>query len=317
MANRRRFILMFPLALMLLTGTDCGKQRESRPVYALVPKSVGHVYWAATEKGLRDAAVEEGVDGLFVGPETIDVARQIAIMEGLIARRVAGIAIAPNDPTAVVPVINRAVDAGIPVVTLDSDAPDSKRLAYVGTVNTEAGKLAGELLAELIDGRGTVAVSTGGLGSLNLNERVAGFREAIAQYAGIEEVAFQTNNDDEEQATVVAESILSRFPNLTVFFGANASGGPGAARAVKQAGKVGQVTIVGFDDTPICLQFIKEGIIQATVAQRPREMGYRCVKILVQANRGLKPEAEIIDTGVTVITADNVDRFLGTQDYTP
>jgi ribose transport system substrate-binding protein len=315
--TRGKFILIVPLALIALTSAGCGEKDESKAVYALVPKSVGHVYWAATEKGLRDAAADEDVDGLFVGPETIDVARQIAIMEGLIARRVAGIAIAPNDPTAVVPVIDRAVDSGIPVVTLDSDAPDSKRLAYVGTVNTDAGKLAGELLAKYIDGNGTVAISTGGLGSLNLNERVAGFREAIAQYPGIEEVAFQTNNDDEEQATTVAESILSRFPDLTAFFGANASGGPGAARAVKQAGKVGQVTIVGFDDTPICLQFIKEGVIEATVAQRPREMGYRCVKILIQANRGLRPESEIIDTGVTVITAENVDRFLGTQDYTP
>lgn len=315
--RRDWLVWIFPLAVIVLTLVGCAEKGESRAVYALVPKSVGHVYWAATEKGLRDAAAEEGVEGLFVGPETIDVARQIAIMEGLIARRVAGIAIAPNDPTAVVPVIDRAVDAGIPVVTLDSDAPESKRLAYVGTVNTDAGKLAGELLAKLIDGKGTVAISTGGLGSLNLNERLAGFREAIARYPGIEEVAFQTNNDDEEQATTVAESILSRFPALTAFFGANASGGPGAARAVKQAGKVGQVTIVGFDDTPICLQFIKEGVIKATVAQRPREMGYRCVRILVQANRGLKPESEIIDTGVTVITADNVDQFLGTQDYTP
>jgi len=315
--TRGTCVLMVLLMPMVLTSAGCGKKGESKPVYALIPKSVGHVYWAATEKGLRDAVAEEGVDGLFVGPETIDVARQIAIMEGLIARRVAGIAIAPNDPTAVIPVINRAVDSGIPVVTLDSDAPDSKRLAYVGTVNTEAGKLAGGLLAEYIGGNGTVAISTGGLGSLNLNERVAGFREAIGHYPGITEVAFQTNNDDEEQATTVAESILSRFPDLTAFFGANASGGPGAARAVKQAGKVGQVTIVGFDDTPICLQFIKEGVIKATVAQRPREMGYRAIKILVQANRGVRPESEIIDTGVTVITADNIDQFLGTQDYTP
>ena len=216
--KRVGLICIVPLALMLLTSIGCGKKSESKPVFALVPKSVGHVYWAATEKGMRDGAAEEGVDGLFTGPETIDVARQIAIMEGLIARRVAGIAIAPNDPTAVVPVINRAVDSGIPVVTLDSDAPDSKRLAYVGTVNTEAGNLAGELLAKYVDGNGTVAISTGGLGSLNLNERLAGFRDAIAQYPGIEEVAFQTNNDDEEQATTVAESILSRFPDLTAFF---------------------------------------------------------------------------------------------------
>ena len=311
----RKLISALPLALILLTSPGCGKRGESKPVFALVPKSVGLVYWAAAEKGMHDAADEEGVACQFTGPETIDVARQIAIMEGLIAKRVAGIAIAPNDPTAIVPVINRAVTAGIPVVTFDSDAPGSNRLAYVGTVNTEAGRLAGETLAKFLNGKGTIAISTGGLGAHNLNERVAGFREAIDKYPDIEEITLQTNNDSDEQATAVAESTLSRFPDLNAFFGANAPGAPGAARAVKEAGKVGKVTIVGFDDTPLCLQFIKEGVIQATVAQRPREMGYRCIKLLVQATQGVSPPSEIVDTGVTVITANNVDEFLGTGDY--
>ncbi len=303
------------LGIMLSASFGCTKKGESKPVFALVPKSVGLVYWAAAEKGMREAAAEEGVDCQFTGPETIDVARQISIMEGLIARRVAGIAIAPNDPRAIVPVINRAVGAGIPVVTFDSDAPESDRLAYVGTVNTEAGKLAGETLAKFLGGKGTVAISTGGLGAHNLNERVAGFREAIAKYPDIREVTLQSNNDSDEQATAVAENTLSRFPDLDAFFGANAPGAPGAARAVKEAGKVGEVVIVGFDDTPLCLQFIKDGVVQATVAQRPRDMGYRCIKLLVQATQGAKPPSEIIDTGVTVITADNVDEFLGTGDY--
>jgi len=304
-------------SVAVLSVTGCWKPSETKQVFALVPKSVGHIYWAAAEKGMHAAAQEEGVEGLFMGPETIDVARQITIMEGLIAKRVAGIAIAPNDPTAVVPVINRAVSAGIPVVTFDSDAPESQRLAYVGTVNTAAGKLAGETLAKLINEKGTVAISTGGLGALNLNERVAGFRGAIKAYPAIKEVDIQTNNDDEELATAVAESVLARFPDLTAFFGANAPGAPGAARAAKQSGKVGKLKIVGFDDTPICLQFIKDGVVDATVAQRPYDMGYRCIKILVQARKGVKPESQIIDTGVTVITAATVDQFLGKQDYTP
>jgi ribose transport system substrate-binding protein len=100
---------------------------------------------------------------------------------------------------------------------------------------------------------------------------------------------------------------LLSHPNLGGFFGVSAPGGPGAARAVKAAGKVGKVTIVGFDDTPECRQYIKEGVIQATVAQRPYDMGYRAIKVLIDARKGKKPANKIIDTGVLVITKDNLE----------
>jgi len=299
--------LLCSVAVLLgLVATGCRK-KEKTPVYALVPKSIGQIYWEACRRGMEKAAEEEKVKGLFTGPTTTDIAQQIDIIENLLLQGAAGIAISPNDPTAVIHVINRAIKQGVPVVTFDSDSPDSDRIAYIGTDNEGAGRVAGEKLAELMNGKGEVAILTGGLGALNLNQRIKGFRSALAKHPEMKEVALEPDDDDSEKATAVAENLLLSHPNLSGFFGVSAPGGPGAARAVKAANKVGKVIIVGFDDTPECRQYIKEGVIQATVAQRPFDMGYQAIKILIDARKGKKPAKKIIDTGVLVITKDNLE----------
>lgn len=289
------------LASFLMPG--CRKKKDT---YALVPKSIGQIYWEACQRGMEKAAEEEGIKGYFTGPPTTDIAKQIDIIENLIVQGVKGIGISPNDPTAVKDVISRAVKQGIPVVTFDSDAPESQRMAYIGTDNKGAGKVAGETLAKFMEGKGEFAILTGGLGAHNLNLRIEGFQEAIKNYPEMKEIALEPDDDDSEKATAIAENLLISHPNLAGFFGVSAPGAPGAARAVKDANKVGKVIIVGFDDTPECRAYIKEGVIQATIAQRPFDMGYRAIKVLVEANKGNKPKEKIIDTGVLVITKDNL-----------
>ena len=295
--------------LFALLASGCRKKEEGeeRPVFALVPKSIGQIYWTACREGMEKAAEEEDVRHLFTGPPTTDIAQQIDIIENLLLQGVAGIAISPNDPTAVVQVIDRAMKKGVPVVTFDSDSPESKRLAYIGTDNEGAGKIAGETLAKLMNGKGTVAVLTGGLGALNLNQRIEGFKSALAKHPDMKIIATEADDDDTERATAIAENLLMAHSDLGGFFGVSAPGGPGAARAVKAANKVGAVKIVGFDDTPECRQFIDEGVVQATVAQRPFEMGYQAIKVLVAAHNGKLPEKKIMDTGVLVITKENLD----------
>lgn len=292
------------LVLVSLLMPGCRKEKEE--TYALVPKSIGQIYWEACQRGMEKAAEEEGINGYFTGPPTTDIAKQIDIIENLILQGVKGIGLSPNDPTAVKDVIARAVKRGIPVVTFDSDAPESQRMAYIGTDNKGAGKVAGETLAKIMEGKGEFAILTGGLGAHNLNLRIEGFREAIKNYPEMKEIALEPDDDDSEKATAIAENLLISHPNLAGFFGVSAPGAPGAARAVKDANKVGKVIIVGFDDTPECRAYIKEGVIQATIAQRPFDMGYRAIKVLVEANKGNKPKEEIIDTGVLVITKDNL-----------
>jgi len=295
------------LILFGLSTSGCRqKEKEKEEVYALVPKSIGQIYWTACRRGMEKAADEEKVGHLFQGPPTTDIAKQIDIIENLLLQGVAGIAISPNDPTAVIQVINRAVDQGVPVVTFDSDSPDSKRLAYIGTDNEAAGTVAGEKLAELMEAKGEFAILTGGLGALNLNQRIKGFRSAVAKYPDMKEVALKPDDDDSEKARAIAENLLLAHSNLRGFFGVSAPGAPGAARAVKAANKVGKVKIVGFDDTPECRQLIDEGVIQATIAQRPYDMGYKAIKVLVDAHNGKLPEKTIMDTGVLVITKKNL-----------
>ncbi len=299
------------LVLLGLVVTGCAKKEKGEaagktPVYALVPKSIGQIYWEACRRGMQKAAAEEKVKGLFTGPTTTDIAKQIDIIENLLLQGAAGIAISPNDPTAVIQVINRAVEQGVPVVTFDSDSPESKRLAYIGTDNEGAGRVAGEKLAEVMEGKGEVVILTGGLGALNLNQRIKGFKSALAKHPEMKIVATEPDDDDSEKATAIAENLLMSHPNLGGFFGVSAPGGPGAARAVISGNKVGKVKIVGFDDTPECRAYIKEGVIQATVAQRPFRMGYEAIKVLVEAGKGNPPKQKIMDTGVLVITKENL-----------
>jgi len=310
---RRSVALLCSVFILLgLVVTGCGKKEkgeetEKTAVYALVPKSIGQIYWEACRRGMEKASEEEGVKGLFIGPTTTDIAKQIDIIENLLLQGAAGIAISPNDPTAVIQVIDHAVKQGVPVVTFDSDSPNSKRLAYIGTDNEGAGRRAGETLAEYMEGKGEVAILTGGLGALNLNQRIKGFKSALAEHPEMKIIATKPDDDDSEKATAIAENLLMSHPNLGGFFGVSAPGAPGAARAVKAANKVGKVKIVGFDDTPECRQYIKEGVVQATIAQRPFDMGYRAIKVLVEARKGNPPKEKIIDTGVLVITEDNLE----------
>ncbi|MBC7330218.1 sugar-binding protein [bacterium] len=318
----RRFLLLFTAFVIALTLTGCGKKKkeettaptrvkgEKTYVFALVPKSVGSPYWSACEEGMKEACKELGVEGYFVGPETTDVEKQIRIIEDFVSKKVDGIAISPNDPTAITPVIDKILSQGIPVITFDSDAPKSKRLCYIGTDNYKAGYAAGEEMIKVLGGKGEIAIMTGSLGAYNLNERIRGFRDAIKKAPGIKEVTLQANNDDEELCFSQAENVLQAHPNLAGFFGVSGTGGPGSARAVKAAGKVGKVKIVCFDTVPMTVQFIKEGVIQATIAQKPKQMGYLAVKTLYQlAKSGKLEKLPDIDTGITVVTKENVSEF--------
>ncbi|MEO0294176.1 MAG: sugar-binding protein [candidate division WOR-3 bacterium] len=302
--------------LISLITTGCVKKKEVL-TFMLVPKSVGHPYWVEVERGMNDMAKELGVKAIFNGPPTASSALQISIIEGAISSKVSGIGISPNEPEAVEAVIKSATDKGIPVITFDSDSPNSKRLYYIGTDNYKAGKVLGEHFVKIAGTKGKIALLTGGLGALNLNERIKGFKDAIASYPELKIVTLQANNDDESLAFSQAEAILQSHPDLLAFVGFNAPAAPGAARAVKALNKKGKIKIVGFDTVPITLDFIREGYIQGTVGQRPYMMGYVSIKVLydiclgkeLELPEGLKAVDGIIDTGIIFVTAENIDEY--------
>jgi len=302
-------------ALMLLTLASITLPRPAdaapkAPVFVLVPKSVVHPYWAKCRKGMEAAAKELGVQAVFDGPTSNDLAKQIEIIEGYIAKHVAGIAISPNDPRGVEAVIAKAVRRDIMVVTFDSDAPASERMMYIGTVNREAGRVAGRAMVKALGGKGTVAILHGSLTALNLRERLEGFREVIDKEAAIKIVALEENRDDAALALTQAESMLQKYPQLDGFFGTSAPGAPAAVAAVRSRGRLGKVKIVGFDLDKENARAIEKGWIAAIVEQRPYRMGELAVKWMLKLSRHEHPESPIVDTGVETVTKDNVKQIL-------
>jgi len=284
----------------------------------VIGKSV-HPYWSQVEQGVKAAGKALGIETRFFVPQKEDINAQLQMLESFIAQGFDGIAIAPSDPNAVIPAVKKALELGIPVITLDTDSPESGRYVYIGTDNYQAGYIAGTIMKKILNGKGKVVIGTGSLTAMNSLQRIQGFKDAIK---GTEIEVLDILNDEEDgaRALSLAESALNAHPDLDAFFGVYAYNGPSQALAVKNAGKVGKVKIVCFDTTPDILQYVKEGVINATMGQRPYMMGYLSVVVLYLMNKigvtntlMMLPKVNgdyIIDTGVDVVTPDNLDEYL-------
>lgn len=320
---RKYFLVSLVLAMLICVTTVMAQPEKVR--IGVLGKSV-HPYWDVVRLGMEEAARKLGVDATFFVPPTEDIPKQIEILETWIAMGVDGISFAPSDPDAVIPVIKMAMDKGIHCISQDTDAPKSGRLCYIGTGNYAAGKIAGQKMVEILNGIGKVAICTGSLTAMNSLERIQGFRDAIAASMQIEVVEpILVDNEDTAKAVELAETALLNNPDLAAFFGVYAFNGPSAAKAVKSAGKKGKVHIVAFDTTDEHLFMIKDGLIDAAIGQRQYFMGYLSVVVLrdmVQAGKEaammLMPRTEdgdvIIDTGVDVVTKDNLADYVKLMD---
>lgn len=305
-------LLIFLLLICLASGFSCGKS-ENKVTVALCPKSLSNPYWFAVRDGMNAAAEKLGVNAEFQGPVQADVAQQVTIIESLIARKIDGLAISPNDPDGIEAVIQQAMAHGIPTLTFDSDSPKSARVVYVGTNNYQAGREAGQQMIHFLNGTGKIAILTGGLGALNLNERIRGFRDVIRESgAKIEEISLQACNDDNIQALNLMEDVSRANPDLDGWFitGCWPLVSPHDALLNAIGGRKDMV-LIGFDTVKEELELVKSGLVQALIGQRPWAMGYKAVEILYDIVVNQKMPAETtIDTGVDIVTKANVAEFL-------
>jgi ribose transport system substrate-binding protein len=275
---------------------------------AIVPKGV-HPFFEDTRIGAEEEAASLGVTFEWQAPQQFDAALQVKMIEDLITKQVNAIVISPNEPTSVVDVINDGLSKGILMLTFDSDSPDSDRVMYIGTDNKTAGKVQGETLREALGGSGKVGIITGGLGALNLNERIEGLLETIGP--DIEIVETVATEEDLQKGLGVSEALLRTHPDLNGVACMSATGGPTLAQ-VLQGPEFSdrQLTIVAFDDLKEVLDAIEAGIIYATMVQRPVQMGKLSIsesfRILTE---GYVPECALLDTGVTVVTKDNLTTY--------
>ena len=249
-----------------------------------IPKVV-HPWYDVVAAGARKAVDELKASGIDVkvtwdSPPRADVAEHNARIEAQIARRPDGLAVSCLDPATETPLLRKAVDAGINLLTFDTRCDDA--FAFVGHKGDfEDGAVLGNFLAEKIGETGKVAILAGSETAANHVARVAGLREAIASYPEVEIVAELYDDDNPERAVRLAEEALDAHPDIVGIIGVDASNPIGAARAVVNAGRTGQVTVVGWDDLQETLKFLEDGVIAGVIAQHQWEIGYWTVKYLV------------------------------------
>jgi ribose transport system substrate-binding protein len=276
---------------------------------ALVPKGTTHVFWQTVKKGAEDAAAEVGAEIKFRGPDSEeDVAGQINIIENFTTSGVDAIVMAACDSESLVDPLQKAKDAGIPIAVIDSGIEDdSIPVTYAATDNVLGGKKAAQALMDLVGSEGgKVAVMPFIQGAQSSDERQRGFEEEIKQHPEFELLPPVFSNSLQQEAVKVTENLLNSNPDVKGIFAANEPGAMGAARVLEQRGLAGDVKLVGFDAAEPELEALKEGTIQALIVQDPYRMGHEGVMAVVKATRGEDVEPRI-DTGVTVVTQDNLD----------
>jgi ribose transport system substrate-binding protein len=222
-------------------------------------------FFSAHKYGWEKAGELFGVKTSYMGPADFDIPGMVAAFDMALAKNPKGIIVWGVDPS-LKPSINKAKELGIPVVTIVGDLPDSNRSTYVGSYQYDLGYVGGKGFAESVKGRAKVGILT--LPGVSMfDEREQGFRDAFAEYPGIEVVAVGDTKADVVIAMQTAKDIMVRFPALDGFVGTDSTAAMGAATAVEEMGKVGEISIVGMDRNTDLLKKIEEGVITASVAQ--------------------------------------------------
>ena len=298
----------------LLLGACGGGRHESTEVYTLVTANSKIAYWQEANKGFMDAAKELGVRADVAGPETYDPKAEKDEFLSVVARKPApsGILVSAADPELMRDAIDNAVAAGIPVVTIDSDSPKSKRLTFVGTNNYEAGQIGAELLAKELKGKGQVAVYTIN-GQDNLNERLEGYKRVLAREPGIKIAGVVDMKGVSSAAFDATEGFLAKSPVPDAFVCLEALSCTEVADVLTRHNVSGKL-VIAMDTDKTTLDWIQKGTIRATIAQKPYTMAYYGLRVLddlrhnkiAQPARGLP---KFIDTGTTLVDKSNAAGF--------
>jgi ribose transport system substrate-binding protein len=295
--------------LVLLALSGCVRERPSTKRLAFITNNAAD-FWTIARKGTEKA--DAGLPGVEVEFRLGDgtAAAQKRILDDLLAKGVDGIAISPVDPANQTAMLNDAAKQAL-VFTHDSDAPDSQRECYVGTDNVAAGRQAGELIKEALPQGGKIAVFVGKLDARNAQERLQGIKESIAGSA-VQIIDVRTDDTDSVRAKANVAEMLVSHPEVAALVGLWSYNGPAILNAVRDAGRIGQVKIVAFDEDDETLTGVKSGAIVGTVVQQPYEFGYQSITLLEKAlagdRSGIPPSRQLF-VPTKVIRQDNVDEF--------
>jgi ribose transport system substrate-binding protein len=314
---RRTLVCLAVLAVpVLLAVAGCRPATPAasgkRLLIGVIPKGTAQEYWKGVHAGAIRAAKELNVDILWEGPlREDDREEQIKVVDNVVSRGVAGVLLAPLDNRALVTPVRNATRSGIPVVIFDSQLDTDEYVSLIETDNYKGGRIAGDHLATLLGGKGPVMMLRLQVGSASTTQREKGFLDAIAGYkdmtvvssnqygSTVSDVAYRAAENLIAAQRVAQGAVAGIFtPNETTTFA--------MLRALQNANLAGKVRFVGFDSSDKVLQGLRDGQIDGLVLQNPVAMGYQGVRTVVQHLKGVKVPKNI-DTGVTLVTKDNMD----------
>jgi len=308
----KRFWLVAACAALVAAacggGSSSTANAPKRYRFALIPKSLDIPVFNYANEGAQQKAKALGdVDVEYRGPDHADGLKQKEILESFITQRVDGIAISVTDATFLTSTIDKAVDAGIPVVTWDSDAPTSKRFAFYGVDDYKSGQIMGEQTAKLLNGKGTVAFITS-LGANNLARRLDGAKDALAKYPGIKIIETYDIQEDGVKCAAMIASGTNRYPDLGAWI--SVGGWPVFTANALTPVNPAKTKFVSFDTNPPAPDLLRAGKVQVLLGQKYFGWGSQPVQLLYDYIHGKKPANPIIDSGVDVVTKDNLDQYL-------
>lgn len=308
MRGRVATLLIGAIVLLALLAPPTGGAAPVTLLLDMKGPGSGNPFWAAVERGARDAAKAMKVNLVVLAPPAeTDVAAQVAQVEDQIAKNVSAIIVAPTDVSALNSTFDKARAKKIPVLFVDTDGTWPYKATFIGTDNMAGGALGGRFLCTQIKGKGDVAIITGVMTTQSIRARVEGARSAVKK-CGLNEVAELPADSDRAKGQAVMEDILTSKPTVKGIFAANDLMALGAAEAVKARGKTGQILIVGFDAIPEAAQAILSGNLAASVAQNPANMGKFGVENALKLLKG-QTIPKRIDTGTTLVTKKNAAKY--------
>jgi ribose transport system substrate-binding protein len=312
---RKRFLFLIVLVLVgALSCSRTGDSGKKKLTIAVIPKGTTHEFWKSIHAGSNKAASELTAQGtevevIWKGPlREDDREQQIQVVEGFTSQGVSGIVLAPLDNRALVRPVEEAKHAGVPTVIIDSGLESKETVSFVATDNRKGGMLAADRLGQLLNGKGKVLMLRYQEGSASTEDREAGFLEQLKKnFPGIELISSnQYAGATRDTAKRASETLLNQFGDVVQgIFTPNESSTAGMLLALQDIGKAGKVMFVGFDASQPFIDAMNNNQLHGFVVQNPFNMGYLGVRSMVEHLQG-KPVEKRIDTGVTIVTKDNL-----------
>jgi ribose transport system substrate-binding protein len=311
-ASPGRSVIFILISLLILANASCNRTSGAKKTRIAFITNNTSDFWTIARKGTEKAQAElPNVEIEFRINSEPTAAGQQRIVDDLLAKGVDGIAISPVDPQNQTQLINRAASQAV-VFTQDSDAPNSNRACYIGTDNEAAGRQAGQLVKEALPEGGRIMIFVGSMDVQNAQDRYRGLKQTL-EGTKVEIIEVRTDGGDSVNAKRNAADTLVKYPDIAGMVGLWSYNGPAILGAVKEAGKIGKVKIVTFDEEDATLNGIKDGAIYGTIVQQPFEFGYQSMIKIAKAIGGDRsgiPTSKLDIVPTLAIKKDGVDDFI-------